>query len=416
MPRGRRSGPVYRCRVAGRYRWAVLGGATVMQVGVSMPQQTPAAIGPVLMGSLHIGNAQLGLLTSAIWGGMLLGFIPFGFLVDRFGERRVLAGGALLLASALVAASMAATFWPLFLLLVPAAIGASSGSPGGSRAIAEWFPRSQRGLALGIRQSGVTLAGITAALVLPPIALAAGWPAAFWTVAVVAVVAVGIFVVVYREPGAARARAAALDPSALFTSRRFLAATGFAWVFMGVLGASVTYLPSSLHHGAGLSVIAAARLLAVLQLGGLVGRIGWGLVSDRAGRLSIMAVTGLLSAAACLGMAWLGHAGTPLALLAAVAFLLGLSGMGWNALYIAVAAEEVPLQHAASAIGIGTAITFTGMFVGAPLFGLLADRSGGYTLPWVALAGWGLLGVLCLLAGRIPVRASRQGAARITLG
>ncbi|MBO0701817.1 MAG: MFS transporter, partial [Candidatus Dormibacteraeota bacterium] len=74
----------------GRYRWVVLGGATLMQLGVSLPQQTPAAIGPVLIASLRINNAQLGLLTSAIWGGMLLGMIPFGLLVDRFGERRVL--------------------------------------------------------------------------------------------------------------------------------------------------------------------------------------------------------------------------------------------------------------------------------------------------------------------------------------
>lgn len=380
----------------------VLSAATVMQVGVSMPQQTPAAIGPVLITSLHISNAQLGLLTSAIWGGMLLGFIPFGVLVDRFGERPVLAGGALLLASALVTASMASTFWPLFLLLIPAAIGASSGSPGGARAIAEWFPRSRRGMALGIRQSGVTLAGITAALTLPPIALAFGWPAAFWTVAAAAVVAMGIFVVAYREPVGRRAESASLDPRVLFTSRRFLAATAFGWVFMGVLGASVTYLPSGLHHGAGLSVVTAARLLALLQLGGLVGRIGWGLVSDRAGRLSTMAVTGVLCSVACLCMARLVHAGTPLVLLGAIAFLLGLSGMGWNALYIAVAAEEVPIHNAASAIGVGTAITFTGLFVGAPLFGLLVDRSGGYTLPWTALAAWALLGVLFLPAGRVP--------------
>lgn len=371
-----------------------------MQLGVSMPQQTPAAIGPVLIATLHLNNAQLGLLTSAIWGGMLFGMIPFGLLVDRFGERRALAGGAVLLAGALAAASVASAFLPLFLLLIPAAVGASSGSPGGARAIAEWFPRSQRGMALGIRQGGVTLAGIAAAIALPPIALAAGWRAAFWTVAAAALVAVAVFVAVYREPAGGRAQSAPLNPRALFGSRRFLAATAFGWVFMGVLGAGVTYLPNSLHQSAGLSVVLAARLLAVLQLGGLVGRIGWGLVSDRAGRGLTMATTGLLACAACLCMAWLAHRGTPLVSLGGVAFLLGLSGMGWNALYIAVVAEAVPIHHAASAIGIGTAITFTGMFVGAPLYGLLADHSGGYTLPWVALAGWALLGVLLLLAGQ----------------
>ncbi|MGH7920428.1 MAG: MFS transporter, partial [Candidatus Dormibacteraceae bacterium] len=201
-----------------------------------MPQQTPAAIGPVLLPALGLTNAELGLLTSAIWGGMLLGMIPFGMLVDRFGQRRVLAAGALLLVASLVTASRATSFWPLFLLLIPAAVGASSSSPGGTRAIAEWFPRSQRGMALGIRQGGVTLAGIVAAVALPPIALRAGWDAAFLCVAGAALLAVAIFLVTYREPAGGRGTPAhLLDGRALFANRGFLAATFFGWIFMGVL-------------------------------------------------------------------------------------------------------------------------------------------------------------------------------------
>ena len=52
-----------------------------------MPQQTPAALGPILVHTLGLSGAELGLLTSAIWGGMLFGMLPFGILIDRFGER-----------------------------------------------------------------------------------------------------------------------------------------------------------------------------------------------------------------------------------------------------------------------------------------------------------------------------------------
>src|SRR5207248_2332767 len=69
-----------------RFRWIVLGLATLMQIGLSLPQQTPAAIGPALTHALGLSRAELGLVTSAIWGGMLLGMLPFGMLVDRFGE------------------------------------------------------------------------------------------------------------------------------------------------------------------------------------------------------------------------------------------------------------------------------------------------------------------------------------------
>src|SRR5215470_7588451 len=116
---------------AGRFRWTVLGLATLMQVGVSLPQQTPAAIGPALSHSLGLARAELGLLTSAIWGGMLIGMLPFGILVDRHGERRVLLAGGTIAATFLLLASRAATFQGLFLALLAAAVGAAAASPGG---------------------------------------------------------------------------------------------------------------------------------------------------------------------------------------------------------------------------------------------------------------------------------------------
>jgi MFS family permease len=384
------------------YRWVVLGAATVMQVGISMPQQTPAALGPILVPALHLSNAELGLLTSTIWGGMLLGMIPFGILVDRLGERRIVLVGAVVLTAFLFVGSLQDAFLPLLLVFIPAAIGAASGSPGGTRAIAEWFVPSRRGLALGIRQSGVTTAGVLAALVLPPIAVALGWEAAFRTVAIVSLASVVVFVLLYRDPAGGRTRGTVdLRPGVFLRDRRFLAGTGFAWMFMGVLGAEVTYLPATMHARAGLSVVQAGALLAVLQVGGVAGRIGWGLFSDVIrSRIVAMALAGVLTAVACVLIALYGRAGVPTAALAGFAALLGLSGMGWNAVYVTLTAETVPVQHAATAVGVSTTITFTGMFVGTPLFGVLIDRSGGYELPWLVLAGWALVGTAVVLTGR----------------
>src|SRR5947207_7886438 len=117
------------------YRWVVLGIATLMQLGVSLPQQTPAAIGPVLGHALGLSRTELGLLTSAIWGGMLIGMLPFGMLVDRYGERSMLLVGGTVLAVFLLVAARASSFEALFLALVPAAVGASCASPGGTRAL-----------------------------------------------------------------------------------------------------------------------------------------------------------------------------------------------------------------------------------------------------------------------------------------
>jgi MFS family permease len=384
------------------FRWVVLGLATVMQLGVSLPQQTPAAIGPALSHALGLTRTELGLLTSAIWGGMLIGMLPFGLLVDRYGERSMLLVGGTMLAGFLLLASRAATFGPLFWALVPAAIGASAASPGGTRALAAWFEPRLRGTAMGIRQTGVTGAGVLAAVILPPIALAYGWRAAFVTVAILALVGMLAFVLLYREPRRVPGHGRrAFDPGLLLRSRVWLAATAYGWIFMGALGSVIAYLAVSLNQDAGLSPVQAGLLLAVLQVGGIAGRLGFGVLSDRLrGRGPVMVLSGGIAVLSCVAMAAAGHGAVGLPGLTVIAFGLGLSCMGWNALYITLSAEVVPIENAATAVGTGTSITFLGMFAVPPLFGLIADHTGSYAWSWLALGAFSLAGTLIALAIR----------------
>ena len=408
-PRAADVSPAARAARRSPFRWVVLGLATLMQLCVSLPQQTPAAIGPVLTQALHLSRAELGLLTSAIWGGMLIGMLPFGVLVDRYGERVMLLGGGLLLAGCLVLASRAAAFQPLFWALLPAAIGASAAAPGGTRALAAWFEPRLRGTAMGIRQTGVTGAGVLVAVILPPIALAAGWQAAFLTVAGLALAGMLAFVLFYREPPETRRGARApFDPRLLLQSRAWLFATAFGFVFMGALGSVVAYLAVSLNQDAGISPVRAGLALAVLQVGGITGRLGFGVLSDRLGRRGpVMALAGALAVLACLAMALLGHGAAGLAALVLIAFLLGLSCLGWNALYITLSAEAVPIENAATAVASGTTITFLGMLAVPPVFGLVADHAGSYSPSWLALAGYAVVGTALGLA----IRDRAHGAA-----
>ena len=384
-----------------RYRWVVLALATVMQIGISLPQQTPAALGPVLSPALHLSRAELGLLTDAIWGGMLFGMLPFGMLVDRLGERAMIGVGGVALSALFFVASFATGFWPLFLLLLPAAIAASAGAPGGARALAGWFAPWQRGMAMGVRQTGVTLAGLAAALLLPRIALAGGWAAAFRVEAAAILVTMAVFVVLYREPPRDPGqRPVDFRVRSLLGNRMFVSATAVGWIFMGALGCSVTYIAVAVHQDAGLSVYDAGLVLGMLQVGGIVGRAGWGIWSDRMrSRGRVMAQVGGIAVAACLATGALGHGRPPLLLLLVLAFALGLSTLGWNALYITLSSEVAP-HRAATVVGAGSTVTFTGMLLATPVFGAIADRSGSYAPAWFALAAWTAAGALLALTVR----------------
>ena len=395
------------------YRWTILLLATLVQVGVSVLQQAPAALGPVLTQDLDLSRAQVGLLSSAIWGGMLLAMLPVGLLIDRHGERRLIIAGVTVMALLSLWATRSDTFVWLLILFLLASLGASTSAPGGAKAIAAWFPRSRRGGAMGIRQTGVAIGGLLAAFLLPPVAVRFGWELGLGLGAGIALVAVFCFALFYRELPADAGEdddggtpAPRVSVRSMVREPGFLAATGYAFVFMGVQGSSASYLALSLHEEVGLSIVAAGVFLAVFQVGGIAGRIGWGVVSDRIGRRGpVMVLVGLVAMGSCLAMASAGE-DTLIPFVAVFAFLLGLSAMGWNGVYLTLLSESVPMHAAATAMGASLTIAFTGMFLASPLFGLVADLTGSYGASWLGLAGWTVVGVVLGLLAREP----REGA------
>jgi MFS transporter, ACS family, hexuronate transporter len=397
------------------YRWIVLLLTTLIQAGVSILQQAPAALGPVLTRDLDLTRAQVGILSSAIWGGMLLTMLPVGLLIDRHGERRIILAGVTAMALLVLWATQFSAFAWLLIFFLLASLGASSSAPGGSKAIAAWFPRSQRGGAMGVRQTGVTIGGLMAAFLLPPVAIGFGWGVGLQLAAGIAFFTVLCFALFYRElptEAGERATGRATSPrvpvSSIVRNPSFLATTGYAFVLMGVQGSAASYLTLSLHEEVRLSVVAAGAFLAVFQVGGIAGRVGWGFISDRVGRRGpVMLLVGLVAMVSCLAMAFAGEK-TAIPLVAILAFLLGCSAMGWNGLYLTFLSESVPIHAAATAMGASLTISFVGMFFASPLFGLVADLTGSYGASWLGLAGWITIGIALGLLAREPQESAKS--------
>jgi MFS family permease len=157
-----------------------------------------------------------------------------------------------------------------------------------------------------------------------------------------------------------------------------------------------------LHEEVHLSVVGAGAFLAVFQVGGIAGRIGWGVVSDRVGRRRpVLLLVGLIAMGSCLAMTFAGEE-TVIPLVVIFAFLLGCSAMGWNGVYLTLLSESVPIHAAATAMGASLTIAFVGMFLAAPLFGLVADLTGSYGASWLGLAGWATFGIALVLLAREP--------------
>ncbi len=350
-----------------------------------------APLSPFLLDGLSLSRMQVGLFLPAAYLGGVLMSLPAGWVTERRGVRVSLVVGQTLTGVMVVLAAMAPDLAPLLACLVVAGFGFAVLNPATGKAIVEWFPPRQRGQAMGIKQAGLTLGGMASAAVLPPVALALGWRSALGIAGGAALVSALVLVLLYRDP--ARAVVPAGAPTTIADVGPFLRRPAVMIVFLCGLALSLVqsgvlaYLVLSTRDTFGLSVIDAARLLAVAHLGGALGRLGWGVLSDRVfdGRRRPGLTINAMVATAALGGLAVGAA-LPTGLLPVLALVAGIAAFGWVGLYFALVAEIGGARSAGLLTGVAVIFSWGGVLIGPPLFGLVLHATDSYRAAWLVLA------------------------------
>ena len=377
-------------------RWAVLALVTAAHALGSLSALAVAPLAPFLLDGLGLTRVEVGLFLPAVYLGGVVMSLPAGWLTERFGVGRPLAVGLALTGVTVGLAALAPVVTGLLAVLVLAGFGFSILNPTTGRAVYDWFPARERGLAMGIKQAGLTIGGIVSALALPPIAAALGWRSALAVAGAVSLGCALLVAAIYREaparvvpPPGARPRLADLAPVVRRPGVAIVLACGLA---LGTAQSAVlAYLVLFARDTFGLSSVDAARLLAVAHLGGVAGRLGWGAVSDRffGGRRRPGLTLNALVGAAGFALFALGGALPPLVAIA-VAFVVGMGAFGWVGLYFALMAEIGGARFAGLMTGLSVIFAWGGVLLGPPLFGALAQATDSYRAGWFVLTGLAL--------------------------
>jgi sugar phosphate permease len=386
----------------GSRRWLTLAAGTIALTAGCTFQYGLAYLIPALRAQ-GLSLEQAGILVACPTVGLLLTLIAWGAAADRFGERLILASG--LAGAGLVLLAAAHVHGTVALGACLVAAGASGGSvyAASGRLILGWFAASQRGLAMGIRQSAQPLGVAVAAISLPSLA-AHGLAAGLTFLGTFCLAAVLLVLVVVRDPAhQARAgghrdgspyRAPALwrihAASALLVVPQF-AVTTFALVFL-----------VDVH---GLDPVTAGRVLAVAQACGAFSRLGAGVWSDRVGsRMRPMRALAVATAVILAALAAGAAVRAPWAvavLLAAVIVSVSTNGLAFTAV-----AEHAGSSWAGRALGVQN--TGQNAFAAAtpPVLAAVIGAAG-YAVAFGAVALFPLAA-----AALVPVRGERRAAAR----
>ena len=363
-------------------RWSLLAIALLATLFANVFINGVAFLIPTLHADFGLDLARAGLISAMPKFGMVFTLIPWGYVVDRAGERFVLWLGSALTAAAALGAGLSVgkgsgSLPAMAGLLLLGGMAAASSNSASGRLVVGWFPAEQRGLAMGIRQTAQPLGVGLGALVMPQLAANHGIGVAMvFPAAVCGIAAAVCAIAVIDPPRPPRSEAPAEDLANPYRGSPLLWRIHAVSVLLVIPQALVwTFALVWLMTERGWSPAAAGALVTLTQILGALGRIAAGRWSDTMGaRLRPIRIIAGAAAASMLLLAFTDSVGSVWSI--AVLTVASVVTVSDNGLAFTAIAEIAGPFWSGRALGAQntTQLMMTGLT--PPLFGALIGVAG----------------------------------------
>jgi len=336
------------------------------------------------------GQVTSGNALSKLVVGPLFGFFA-GWMVDRFGPRRLMLAGILMAGAALIGLGSISTLGMFYFFYMLNALGYVCGGPLPSQVLlSRWFERS-RGKAMGFAYLGIGLGGAVVPWISHTLVQHFGWQAALRTLGLLILAIALPAALLTKEPPHAKKSTVSpgfADARDAFTTLPFFLLTlGSMFSIAAVSGAQQNlklFLSLDLHFAQG----QAARILSLVLAFSIAGRLLMGWLADRFPKKYVMVLIYILVAAA-IPLLFAGRSPGAIYIFAAV-FGIGLGGD-----YMIVplmTADIFGVQLLGRLLGVILTAGSVAEAVSPWLVGRLRDSTGSYSAGFLVLVGLGLLG------------------------
>lgn len=360
-----------------------------------------ATAAPLIKDQLGLTNTQIGALGSAFFLVYAPGHIVAAWVIGRINAYRTLALALSIWSVATVLSGFATGFAMLLALRVMLGLGESAGMPASSKLLAQHIPPEKLGSANGAILAGIYLGPAGGTFLGSLVVAHFGWRPLFWIFGGVSLLWLVPWLFATRQAFSARQEASAwVEPDlwVLLRKRQMwgCAIGSFAGNYVWFL--LITWLPLYLVKVQGFSLPAMGAMAGLVYMLSAAMALLFGWISDlwmRAGatsnrvRMTMICTGSTIGIVSMLGCA-LGN--TPVVLASLLVFPLanGLSGFNFYAIGQTLAGPRA----AGKWVGLQNALGSSSGIVAPILTGWIVDRTGHFSLAFVAAAGIGVVGLL----------------------
>jgi sugar phosphate permease len=341
------------------------------------------------------GNALSKLLV-----GPLFGFVA-GWVIDRFGPRRLMLAGILMAGCALIGLGMVSALGFFYVCYLLNALGYVCGGPLPNQVLlSQWFDRD-RGKAMGFAYLGIGIGGALVPLAAYALTAAFGWRTALQILGVLMIVIalpMAWFVRDRRADADSGATPGAEEPhaslAAILSSPAFYLLAVGSMCSIGAVGGTMQNLKLYLSLDVKLAQGEVAQIASLVLAGSLVGRLLMGYLADHWARKRVMLLIYLIVA---LAIPLLFIADRPGARWA-FAMLFGI-GLGGDYMIIPLmAADLFGIRSLGRLLGIVLTADGVAEATAPMLVATIRDRTGSYQFGFLVLIVLAVIGALAVAA------------------
>jgi MFS family permease len=353
---------------------------------------------------LSLSNLELGIAFSAFAYTYMLTQVFGGLIADRIGPRWTLIGCVAIWVVTTIATGFVGSLASLFAVRLALGIGEGAALPAAARAIINWTPVERRGMVQGVTHSFSRFGNAVAPPLVAGLILLTSWRMSFILVGIATAVWLVLWMAYFRDnprdhADVTRAEldrlpdggaVAAVKPAAIPWRRLFarVMPTSVVYFCYGWTGwLYFTWLPSFFLHAYHHDIKSSALFASGVFFAGVVGDAMGGIVADR-----ILRRTGslMLSRSVLISCTFIASALCLIPVMASdnlTIVTLGLSGafffIEMSIAPIWLVPMDIAPAYAGTASGIINAGSAFAGIISPILFGLIIDRTGNWTAPFI---------------------------------